>query len=294
MTLEYWKNQGSYFKFKGHSIFYIDDQGDDLVQKEPLLLIHGFPTSSWDWWKIWIQLKERYRVITLDMIGFGFSDKPKTYDYSIFDQADIFETLLNQLDVGACHVLSHDYGDTVAQELLARQNSDELTFMMNSLCMLNGGLFPDSYKPRLIQKLLMSPVGSLVSKLSNKGRLRKTFKKIFGPNTQPSPEEIDEFWSLMSYNIGRSVIHKTIRYMKERTINGNRWVEALQKCSIPLRLIDGAHDPISGIHLAERYRQLIENPDVVILEDIGHYPQTEAPNTVLKHYFEFLDANYAE
>ena len=56
-----------------------------------------------------------------------------------------------------------------------------------------------------------------------------------------------------------------------------------------MRVIDGEADPISGGHMVERYRQLIPNPDTVVLPGIGHYPQIEAPAQVLKHYLEFRD-----
>ena len=57
---------------------------------------------------------------------------------------------------------------------------------------------------------------------------------------------------------------------------GQRWVGALLQSDVPLRLVDGALDPVSGAHLAERYRELVPNPDVVLLPDVGHYPQLEA------------------
>ncbi|MGB0525878.1 MAG: alpha/beta fold hydrolase, partial [Flammeovirgaceae bacterium] len=155
-TLEAWKASGAYFKHQGHSIFY-----KSAGQGEVLLLIHGFPTASWDWWKIWSTLTQNYRVIALDMIGFGFSDKPRSYSYSILDQADIHEELLNLLGINACHILAHDYGDTVTQELLARFHAGKTAFTIQSVCLLNGGLFPETHQARLIQKLLMSPIGFL-------------------------------------------------------------------------------------------------------------------------------------
>lgn len=81
---------------------------------------HGFPTASWDWHKLWPEFVKHYRVIALDMIGFGFSDKPINYHYSIGDQADLQQALLTSLGISSIHLLAHDYGDTVAQELLAR------------------------------------------------------------------------------------------------------------------------------------------------------------------------------
>ena len=73
MTLSNWKNKGNYFTFNGHQIFSLDEG-----EGAPLLLIHGFPTASWDWSKIWSELRKYHRVLAIDMLGFGFSDKPKT------------------------------------------------------------------------------------------------------------------------------------------------------------------------------------------------------------------------
>ena len=130
MTIAQWKSKGIFFRHKGHSIFYVEEGQGDV-----LLLIHGFPTSSWDWVKIWPTLTKYYRVIALDMIGFGYSAKPVKYKYTIFDQADIHEELLEYLGIGNCAVLSHDYGDTVVQELVARSNEGKLSFMIKKICL---------------------------------------------------------------------------------------------------------------------------------------------------------------
>lgn len=287
MTLVEWKNKGQYFDYKSRQIFNID-KGEGEV----LLLIHGFPTASWDWWQMWDNLTPRFRVLALDMIGFGFSAKPPKYPYSILDQADLIEELLTSKQINRVKILSHDYGDTVAQELLARYN-DRISNQQNgleieSLCLLNGGLFPETHHPLLIQKVLMSPIGSIVGQLFNRKKLGKNFKKIFGPNTQPTEKELDDFWILISNNGGKKIFHLLIRYMQERKDYRERWVGAIQKAKIPIRLINGVFDPISGQHMADRYREIIPNPDVIELKDIGHFPLIEAPDLVLKHYWDFV------
>ncbi|MEM1214896.1 MAG: alpha/beta fold hydrolase [Bacteroidota bacterium] len=117
MTLPTWQSKGEYFSYQGHQIFTLEE-GTGRV----LLLIHSFPTASWDWWQMWPTLSDKYRVIALDMLGFGFSDKPRKHAYSILEQADIIEALQRNKGVEKVHLLSHDYGDTVAQELLARHD----------------------------------------------------------------------------------------------------------------------------------------------------------------------------
>ena len=287
MTLNEWKAIGHYFTYKQHQIF-INESGSG----ETLLLIHGFPTASWDWYRMWPHLIKDYHVIAADFLGFGFSDKPRNYPYSILDQADLLEALLREKGIERVHIISHDYGDTVAQELLARfqerAQKGETGVEIRSLCLLNGGLFPEVHRPLLVQKILMSPLGFIVGRLFNRAKLGNNFKNIFGPNTQPTEAELDDFWTLVGGNGGRYVFHLLIRYMAERVQYRERWVGALQATKIPLRFINGVADPISGQHMVDRYRELISQPRVVELKDIGHFPLIEAPQAVLEHFLGFV------
>ena len=108
-------------------------------------------------------LAARYQVIACDMLGFGDSAKPRGHAYSLLQQADLQQALLADLGIREpVHVLAHDYGDSVAQELLARHY--EGRFHMASCVFLNGGLFPETHRPVLMQKLLLSPLGWLVAR----------------------------------------------------------------------------------------------------------------------------------
>lgn len=281
IPLRDWRAQGRAFDFNGHAIRYWEAGAG-----EPLLLIHGFPSASWDWNKLWQPLAERYRVIACDMLGFGDSAKPRNHAYRILEQADLQQALLEHLAVREpVHLLVHDYGNSVGQELLARHLEGRI--QLASLVFLNGGLFPETHRPVLSQKLLLSPLGGFFGRFFDRGKLAANFAKVFGPRTRPSEEELDAFWSLIACNDGPKVMHRLIHYILDRREHRERWVGAMQRTSVPLRLIDGPVDPISGAHMVERYRQLIPRPDTVMLDGIGHYPQTEAPEQVLAHYLAF-------
>ncbi|WP_339526488.1 alpha/beta fold hydrolase [Pseudomonas sp. EA_35y_Pfl2_R111] len=288
IALADWRSAGRDFSFNGHGIRYWT-----AGQGEPLLLIHGFPTASWDWHYLWSALAERYQVIACDMLGFGDSAKPRGHAYSLLEQADLQQALLVHLGIAKpVHVLAHDYGDSVAQELLARHQEGRV--QLASCVFLNGGLFPETHRPVLVQKLLLSPIGPLIGRLFSRKKLAASFAKVFGPQTQPSVSELDDFWSLIAVNNGPGVMHRLIRYMPERRVQRERWVAAMQATAVPMRVIDGAVDPISGAHMVARYRELIVKPDTVLLDGIGHYPQTEAPAEVLAHFVQFrerLEAN---
>src|SRR5690606_21894702 len=123
----------------------------------------------------------------------------------------------------------------------------------------------------------------------NRERMQATFSGIFGAQSQPSNKELDAFWEMIAANNGPAVMHRLIRYMAERPVHRDRWVAAMQTTAVPLRVIDGAADPISGAHMVQRYRELIPNADTVLLPGIGHYPQVEAPRDVLAHYLAFRE-----
>jgi pimeloyl-ACP methyl ester carboxylesterase len=280
MRLEAWHAAGRVFRYHGHAIFYRDEGCGPT-----LLCLHGFPTASWDWHRLWPGLTQQYRVIALDFLGFGFSDKPRRHPYSILDQATLVESLLCALRVRSCHLLAHDYGDTVAQELLARfverQQQGLDCIRIDSVCLLNGGLFPEAHRPLFIQRLLRSPLGGWVARLVSRGGFRRSFSRLFAPPKRPSPAELEDFWTLVHHGGGTRIVHRVIRYLDERRRHRERWVGALQQASVPVRLIWGLEDPVSGASVAARYRQLIAAPDLIALAGVGHYPQLEAPAAVL-------------
>lgn len=278
-----WRTRGQNFSFRGQSIRYWT-----AGQGEPLLLLHGFPSASWDWRYLWAPLAQRFRVIACDMLGFGDSAKPLDHRYSLLEQADLQQALLAHLGVGApVHLLAHDYGGSVAQELLARHH--EGLADVASCVFLNSGLFPERSQPLLIQKLLLSPFGWLVGRSFTRDDLVRNVSQVYGPCTHPSESSLDDYWSLLVSNRGTRVLHKLIGYLPERIRHRERWVGALRQEGVPLRLINGVVDPLSGAHMLERYQQLVSEPDVVSLQGIGHYPHTEAPVQVLRHYLAFRE-----
>jgi len=291
MTPNEWQESGNQLELSGHRIFYRDSGGS----KPWLVLLHGFPTSSWDWAPLWDDLSERFRVVAPDFLGFGFSDRPVGYNYQVTEQAALTVQLLRSLGVTECHVMAHDYGDTVAQELLARQDDGtDSDRQIHSVCFLNGGIFPETHRPRLIQKLLLTPIGPLLGRLYTRRKFGKSFSAVFGARTQPSESELDDFWQIVSGNGGQQVLHRLMRYIPERLANRSRWVGAVTQATIPLRVICGIDDPVSGAHMLVRYRELVPNPDIVELSGIGHYPQTEATQAVLNAFLHFHDNILAE
>lgn len=274
-----WLAAGRYFSHEGRRIFY-RDQGSGPV----LLCLHGYPTASWDWHRVWPLLVGRYRLIAPDLLGFGFSDKPRDHAYSIAGQATRVEALLATLGVGTVHLLAHDYGDTVAQELMARRHARLQAGLagidLSTVTLLNGGLFPESHRARPIQTLLRSPLAPLLLRLFDQRAFARNMAAIFGPGSQPDAAELARMWALVNHGGGRLNMGRLLHYIDERRRFRETWVDALVQAPMPLRLVAGMDDPVSGAHMVARYRQLVPQADVIELAGIGHYPQWEAADRV--------------
>ncbi len=270
-----------------HEIFCIDD--NPQRRTETILLIHGFPTSSFDFSPIWKPLSEGYRLLTLDMLGFGFSDKPNHRNYTIHQQADLVEAWLSETEAESFHVVAHDYGVSVAQELLARQIEDKGEGRWQSCTFLNGGLFPETHRALLIQKLMLSPLGKWINKFTGFKQFSSSFSRVFGHKTQPSEQELRDFWEVINVNEGKHLFHNLMTYILDRRKHRLRWLKALQDSPVPLALINGSVDPVSGAHLVDRYKELNCRLDFLSqLDEIGHYPQVEAPQEVHRAVLEFV------
>lgn len=280
MSIAEWRGDADMFDFRGHQLFYRSGGGG-----RALLLIHGFPTSSYDWAAIWPGLAQQFQLHAIDMLGFGQSDKPVDFAYSVGASADQWQALAQAEGLTELAIVAHDYGDTVAQELLARQRDGRLPFRIRSVAFLNGGLFPEATYPLLLQRLLLGPLGTLVARLANYRSFARSMHRICvkPPDSARSRED----WQLLLRADGRCVLPKLVRYIRERREYRQRWLGALQQTDIPLCLIAGIEDPISGASIIRRWRELLPDSAVHALDQVGHYPQLEAPDRVLVALREF-------
>lgn len=285
MTSQEWYHSAESATFDDLQLTYRKEGSGPL-----LLCIHGFPSSSFDFEKLWHDLVDHFTVLAPDLIGLGMSSKPRR-PISIRLQADMIEALIVSLqpsDHPDVHILAHDLGDTIAQELLARQLDGSAQVRWKSCILLNGGIFPETHRPLLVQKLLISPMGGLLARFMTRRTFSKQMLRIFSKEHPPEESFINGTWQLIISDHGKQAIPRLIRYMEERRKNRTRWVGALQGLEIPLRLINGTQDPISGAHAADRFEELIPNPDVVRIPDAGHYPHVETPEKVWAAIQEFL------
>ena len=246
----------------------------------PATLLHGFPSSSHDWAKLAPSLAMRHAVLMPDFLGFGDSDKPQDHDYSLSEQADLVEALWEREGVSDATLIAHDYGVSVAQELLARRADGALAVELAGVHLLNGGLYPDVHRPQPVQEALLDPEqGPQISAAMTPELVAQALRPTFADDHY-DPDDSADIAASMARRDGHLISYRLIRYMVDRRANDARWVGALEKTDVPLRFVWGMLDPISGAHMAERIRERVPGAPFVALEDVGHWPPLEAPERV--------------
>lgn len=252
-------------------------------------LLHGFPTASWDWHLVFPALVERPRVLAFDFLGFGESDKPADHVYDVVEQAELTIALWQAHGVTATDLVAHDYGVSVAQEILARHADGSLGVELRSATFLNGGVYPDLHRPQPAQIMLLDPergpqLGDLITGESFAIGLRATYAR------QPSDDELAAQWETVKRRDGHRIGHRLIQYIRDRQRHAERWVGALEQTTVPRHFIWGMLDPVSGGHIAERIAERMPGSDRLFLDDVGHWPQLEAPDVVQARLARILTA----
>ena len=234
-----------------------------------MTLLHGFPSSSYDWARVVPALSEQHALLLPDFLGFGASDKPAAHDYSLHEQADLVEALWAAEGVTSTVVVAHDYAVSVTQELLARRGEGRLAVDLVAVHLLNGGLYPDVHRPQPVQLALLDPeLGPQLSQGATEELFVAGLAPTFADDFDAAADSAD-IWRAASRDGGHLIGHRLIRYIVDRQTHEQRWVGALETTDVPLAFVWGMLDPISGAHMAERIRERLPGARFAALDGRG-------------------------
>jgi pimeloyl-ACP methyl ester carboxylesterase len=289
-----WRERGSDEEFRGRRVHVFGRGGRGPL----LLLLHGFPSSSYDWRLLLEEERER-AVLAPDFLGFGLSEKPRDHQYTLHWQADLVEELVRRqsgdLAEGAgtavpVFIVAHDMGTSVATELLARDLEGALEMNLAGVLLFNGSMVQGAASPTLAQRILRSPFGPVFSRLSSERFFRSQFGSVFSPSHPLTDQEAEDQWSLICAGGGRTLNHKTIRYMDERFRHAERWHGALRDWPGRLQLAWGMEDPVATTAVLDAVRAIRPQAPLEELPGLGHYPQIEDPARLNATLQRALDA----
>ncbi len=286
-----WLEAGSFFEWaprepmRGTSTLRVfhAERGDP--EAPLLLLLHGFPTSSVDYYDVVDALSREHRVCLLDFPGFGFSDKPEGESYTLRRDCELVEHYLSEV-VGAQAgaVVAHDRGDSVALTLAARCAAAEAHFELRHLVLSNGNMFLPLSNLTEFQRLTLDPESApqVMAQVTPELLASGMGEQTFTPPRPPDDPAIEALAQTFAYNDGVAVLHDTIQYLVERSRSEQEWLEALGRSPVPTTIVWGLYDVVSPLRVAAYIwnTYLASKPgdnQLWLLPRANHYLQEDQP-----------------
>jgi pimeloyl-ACP methyl ester carboxylesterase len=281
-----WLEGGRHVEVDGLRIF-VYERGSGPT----ILLLHGFPTSCYDWRGVIDVLSREYHCVSFDMVGYGLSDKPVAFSYSLFQQTDVAEGLARTLGIKQAHVVGHDVGQTVHAELLVREQESRLAFRIISSTVLNGSTLKEMATLTQFQRLLGNneTLSQVVSMCENLGaNYVEGLKGIMKRPESVTEEDAAVMLELMLYQDGNRRLPAVAAHMRERYLHKDRWLGALKRTKGPIQIVWADGDPVANIEMGRAMSREIPQARYTELSGIGHFLIIEDPATVAEHILQFI------
>ena len=289
-----WRRRGGYFSWHPAArdalpvdVFHVEvgDPGAPV-----LLLVHGWPTSSIDWFDVAGLLSARFRVCALDFPGYGFSGKPQGWGYSLTRDAELIEFYLAEvLGAGAAVIVAHDRGDSVALVHAARCAEGQPAARIEHLVLSNGNIFlPLSNLTNAQRQILHPDSGPQIAAALPAPVLAQALgAATFTPPREPGDPVVEALTATFAHDDGIKVLPETIQYLAERSQDEQAWLTALADARFPVSVIWGLSDTVSPPRVAsyvwDRYLMLKPGANrLYFIPDASHYLQADRPDAFVQ------------
>jgi pimeloyl-ACP methyl ester carboxylesterase len=289
-----WRSHGGYFSWRPQAedaspveIFHVE-MGDPGAPV--LLLVHGWPTSSIDWFEVANLLSGRFHVCALDFPGYGFSSKPQRWGYRLTRDEELIEFYLTEIiGAEAVVIVAHDRGDSVALVHAARCAEGRSATRLEHLVLSNANIFlplsnlTPGQRQVLDAKSWSQAAATLTPAVLAEGMGATTFT----PPRKPGDPVVQALTATFAHNDGIKVLHEGIQYLVERSKDEQRWLKALAEASFPVTVIWGLYDTISPPRVASyvwnEYLMLKPGGNrLYFIPDANHYLQVDRPDAFAK------------
>ena len=283
---EAWFEGGDYFEWTSTTknnqqakvdVFYRTFGSKDKPQ---LLMVHGFPNSSFDFYKLVPLLENDFHIAVLDFPGSGFSDKPvPNFSYMLEENAEILDYFVkNIIKFNNFAIYTHDRGVSIGLAFLGHYlDTKPAGYRINYHFLSNSGMFLPLANLMPMQTALLDPV---------RGNALIQARKSVPRMTKGDPEAI-AYADIFKFKDGDSALIHVARYLLERAENELRWLNNLSRSDIPVAYLWGLLDDINPVRISNHvWNTYLNDRDAEstywLLPTAGHYPQREKPNEVAK------------
>ena len=245
-----------------------------------LVLIHGFPNSSFDYYKMIPFLEEEYHVAALDFPGSGFSDKPLDgYNYMLAENAEIIDHFVREVvEFEDFALFTHDRGVSIGLAFLGNYlDTADPGYTVNYHFLSNSGMFLPLANLGAFQIALLD---------ADAGEQRIATRAAQPRLTEGEPESL-AYSDIFAFNQGNISLLYVGRYLLERRANEVRWLANLPRSPVPVAYLWGLTDVVNPIRIPNYVWDTYLNDREAessfwVLPTAGHYPQRDNPEEVVK------------
>lgn len=281
--------QSNYLELNGHRYHYLDERPRDREPAGTLLMVHGNPTWSFAWRKLVADLSKQYRVLAVDHIGCGLSDKPAEYSYTLNQHISNLVAFVEQLDLNNVTLFAHDWGGAIGMGTAGR-----LPDRFSRFVLMNTAAFRSTRIPLRIAVCRIPILGAIGVRGLN------LFSKAALSMAVEKPERMTrevKAGFLAPYNswANRVAVHRFVQDIPLKPSHESyktlTEVEAglAQFQDSPMLLVWGEKDWCFTTHFLDEFEQRFPQAESLRISDAGHYVFEDAHETIIPRVREFLE-----
>jgi pimeloyl-ACP methyl ester carboxylesterase len=250
-----------------------------------LVLVHGFPTSSIDYFALARELDAEFDIYLLDFPGHGLSDKPpQPYVYSLYDDARLLVHAITQVwQLTDYRMLTHDRGSSVGMIALGMLAEDKQALPVDVI-LTNANIYLPLANLTAFQTALLDPATARATAAATTPELLAAGLGMttYMPRRTPDDPEIAALAKCFAHDDGMRVLPDVIQYLNERADGETRWLETLSQIPVNMTLVWGLHDNVSPLRVANHVwqaylRDMPRRSRYWVVPEADHYLQSDAP-----------------
>lgn len=258
---------------------------EEYGQGDPILCLHGLGANIFTWRYFIDSFSKNYKLVLVDLKGFGRSAKPDDEHYSIHDHADAIYELILRNDWRRLILVGNSYGGALALVLAARLQESEPS-RVSKLVLIDAGAYKE-YLPGYV-KLTRTFLGKPIIFLMPARRVVKSVLEFsFYDKKKITEEQIATYTAPWSDPGTRDALLQTIRQCIPS--NADELVARFKSITIPTLLLWGRHDRVIPLKVAELLHEAIPSSVLEVLEECGHVPQEEQPHKTIASISQFIE-----
>ncbi len=253
----------------------------------PMILIHGFASSTLVWSKVFLEFAAKgYRVIVPDLLGYGYSAKPRDFDYTIAAQARMVDRLLDKLGLAVAIIVGSSYGGAVAATI-ALDCPERVERLV-----LVGAVTNNEPTKYLLMRLFSSPlIGDFLSPLllGSRRLLKRRMRQVYDRHSWVLDDQRVEarHQPLRTAATQRAIIRTVRRW------DADRIQREAHLITQPTILLWGDNDVEVPLRHGEQLRDAIRDARLIVFRDCGHLPHEEVPQAFTEVVSDFCSHDIA-